>query len=302
MMPYHEPVMARESLEMLAIQRDGIYVDATFGGGGHSRLILEALGPKGMLVAFDQDADAAAQAWDDPRLRFVPHNFRHLKRFLRLYGIGQIDGLLADLGVSSHQLDTAERGFSYRFDAPLDMRMNQEEGQPAADILNSLDAASLQELFSRYGEVRNARTLAMKIVETRSGKPFRTVGDLLAVAEPLSMGQRFRYLSQVFQALRIEVNDELGALEELLLDALETLRPGGRLVVISYHSLEDRAVKNFFKTGNILGEVDADEYGHIHRPFQVVTKKALEPTTEEITRNPRARSARLRVAEKSAED
>lgn len=302
MMPYHEPVMARESLEMLAIQRDGIYVDATFGGGGHSRLILEALGPKGMLVAFDQDADAAAQAWDDPRLRFVPHNFRHLKRFLRLYGIGQIDGLLADLGVSSHQLDTAERGFSYRFDAPLDMRMNQEEGQPAADILNSLDAASLQELFSRYGEVRNARTLAMKIVETRSGKPFRTVGDLLAVAEPLSMGQRFRYLSQVFQALRIEVNDELGALEELLLDALETLRPGGRLVVISYHSLEDRAVKNFFKTGNILGEVDADEYGHIHRPFQVINKKALEPTTEEITRNPRARSARLRVAEKSAED
>ncbi|MBK7408248.1 MAG: 16S rRNA (cytosine(1402)-N(4))-methyltransferase RsmH [Saprospirales bacterium] len=294
-MSYHDPVLLKESIELLAVQRDGIYVDATFGGGGHSRAILEQLGPKGRLLGFDQDEDARANQPDDPRFTFVAGNFRHLKRFLRLHGVQEIDGLLADLGVSSHQFDTAERGFSYRFEAELDMRMNRSGGQMASDILNTYDPGSLQKLFSEFGEVRNARTLAYRIVEVRTKKPFRTIGDLVTLADALAKGQRMRYLSQVFQALRMEVNEEVVVLDELMQGAMEVLKPDGRLVVIAYHSIEDRIVKNFLKTGNIKGEVQSDFYGHIYRPFDLVTKKAVVASEEEVARNPRARSAKMRA-------
>lgn len=297
-MSYHQPVLATQSIEALAIQRNGVYVDATFGGGGHSRLILEQLGPDGRLIAFDQDADALANLPDDERLLFVQHNFRHIGRFLRFHEIGQVHGIFADLGVSSHQFDTADRGFSYRFDAELDMRMNRNASRKASDILNTYSADALQAMFSRYGEVRNARTLAQELTGRRQLKPFETVADLLAVAEKLSRGTRHRYLAQVFQALRIELNDEMGALEDLLESSLELLLPGGRLAVISYHSLEDRMVKNFLKTGRIDGEVQKDFYGQIDRPFELITRKAIEPDEEEIAQNSRARSARLRVGER----
>lgn len=294
-MSYHDPVFLNDSVELLAVQRDGIYVDATFGGGGHSRAILQQLGPKGRLFGFDQDEDVRANLPDDPRFTFVAGNFRHLRRYLRLYGVDRIDGLLADLGVSSHQFDTADRGFSYRFESDLDMRMNREGGQTAGDILNTYDADALQRVFGEYGEVRNARTLAHRIAEVRGKKPFKTVGDLLAVAEALAKGQKMRYLSQVFQALRMEVNEEVQVLEALLQEAMEMLQPGGRLVVIAYHSIEDRVVKNFLKTGNIQGEVQSDFYGNIHRPFELLTKKAETPSEEEVARNPRARSAKMRA-------
>ncbi len=297
-MSYHEPVMAEEALQGLSIHPDGVYVDATFGGGGHSRLILNALSGKGRLIAFDQDEDAKANLPQDGRLEFVPHNFRLLRKFCRLAGVKAVDGILADLGVSSHQLDEGTRGFSYRFDHLLDMRMNQLEPRTAATVLNTYSPEDLQELFSAYGEVRNARSLAMRIASERSHREIKTVGDLLSIAEPLVRGHRQRYLSQVFQALRIEVNDEMGALTEFLEQSLEVLKPGGRLVVIAYHSLEDRLVKHFLKTGNGDGEIEQDDFGHIYRPFQVITKKALEPSPEEIERNPRSRSAKLRIAEK----
>ncbi|MBV6428139.1 MAG: Ribosomal RNA small subunit methyltransferase H [Haliscomenobacter sp.] len=297
-MSYHEPVMAEEALQGLSIHPDGVYVDATFGGGGHSRLILNALSGKGRLIAFDQDEDAKANLPQDGRLEFVPHNFRLLRKFLRLAGVKAVDGILADLGVSSHQLDEGTRGFSYRFDHLLDMRMNQLEPRTAATVLNTYSPEDLQELFSAYGEVRNARSLAMRIASERSHREIKTVGDLLSIAEPLVRGHRQRYLSQVFQALRIEVNDEIGALTEFLEQSLEVLKPGGRLVVIAYHSLEDRLVKHFLKTGNGDGEIEQDDFGHIYRPFQVITKKALEPSPEEIERNPRSRSAKLRIGEK----
>ena len=301
-MSYHDPVLLKESIEALAVQRDGVYIDATFGGGGHSRLILERLGPEGHLLAFDQDEDALANLPDDDRFIFNHHNFRFLKRFLRLHGFLQVDGILADLGVSSHQLDTAERGFSNRFDAELDMRMNRQLERTAADVVNSYSAVGLQEVFSRYGELRNARTLAQQLVDARSARPLRTVGDLVGVAEKLIRGPRHRYLAQLFQALRMEVNDELGALRELLEASLEMLKPGGRLVVIAYHSIEDRLVKQFLKTGNVDGEVQRDDYGNIFRPFRILTKKALTPPAAEIDRNPRARSARLRVGERIQSD
>ena len=301
-MSYHDPVLLKESIEALAVQRDGVYIDATFGGGGHSRLILERLGPEGHLLAFDQDEDALANLPDDDRFIFNHHNFRFLKRFLRLHGFLQVDGILADLGVSSHQLDTAERGFSYRFDAELDMRMNRQLERTAADVVNSYSAVGLQEVFSRYGELRNARTLAQQLVDARSARPLRTVGDLVGVAEKLIRGPRHRYLAQLFQALRMEVNDELGALRELLEASLEMLKPGGRLVVIAYHSIEDRLVKQFLKTGNVDGEVQRDDYGNIFRPFRKKKKKALTPPAAEIDRNPRARSARLRVGERIQSD
>ena len=218
-MSYHDPVLLKESIEALAVQRDGVYIDATFGGGGHSRLILERLGPEGHLLAFDQDEDALANLPDDDRFIFNHHNFRFLKRFLRLHGFLQVDGILADLGVSSHQLDTAERGFSYRFDAELDMRMNRQLERTAADVVNSYSAVGLQEVFSRYGELRNARTLAQQLVDARSARPLRTVGDLVGVAEKLIRGPRHRYLAQLFQALRMEVNDELGGLLDAVLDS-----------------------------------------------------------------------------------
>lgn len=297
-MVYHLPALAAESMDALAIQPTGIYVDATFGGGGHSKLILEKLGDKGRLFGFDQDEDAAQNALDNPRFTFVQSNFRYLKRFLRLHGVKAVDGILADLGVSSHQLDEATRGFSYRFDAALDMRMNREDERTAADIVNSYSVEDLQRVFSEYGEVRNSRTLAQRIVEERHTRPIQTVNDLLAIMEPVIRGQRLRYLSQVFQALRIEVNDEMGALREFLEQSLEVLQPGGRLAVITYHSLEDRLLKNFLKTGNAEGVVKSDFYGNIFRPFKVITKNPIEPSEAEVEQNPRARSAKLRVGEK----
>lgn len=303
---YHAPVLLQESIDALAIKSDGIYVDATFGGGGHSGAILEKLSGKGRLLAFDQDEDAQQNAEKPPfaghpNFLFVRSNFRFLKRYLRAEGIraNSVDGILADLGVSSHQLDTAGRGFSYRFEADLDMRMNTSDGKTAADVLNTYSADDLQHLFSIYGEVRNARTLAQACVQTRAQKAFRTTGDLTALCEKHSMGERWRYLSQVFQALRMEVNDELGALKDFLIDALEMLAPGGRLAVITFHSIEDRMVKNFIKTGNVEGEVIRDFYGNIDRPFQSITKKPLEASQQETKTNTRARSAKLRVAAKA---
>lgn len=297
-MDYHLPVLASECLEALALKPDGVYVDATFGGGGHARMILQKLGDKGRLLGFDQDKDAAANVPDDPRFLFVPGNFRYLKRFLRLHGIRAVDGILADLGVSSHQLDTGDRGFSFRFEADLDMRMNQEGERTAADVLNNYTVVELQDIFSRYGEVRNARTLAQVIASAREVAPFQTIGHLLQVMDPVIRGHRNRYLAQVFQALRIEVNDEMGALAEFLEQSLEVLRVGGRLVVISYHSVEDRMVKSFLKSGNVEGKLKKDFYGHIYRPFAAINKKAIVPDTAEIEENPRARSAKLRIGER----
>ncbi len=302
MIPYHRPVLAQESIAALQIQPDAVYVDATFGGGGHSRLILNELSDKGRLFGFDQDADALPNVPDDARFTLIHNNFRYLKRFLKLHDIRSVAGILADLGVSSHQLDEAARGFSYRFDADLDMRMNQQGERTAADVLNSYPADALQQVFGAYGEVRNARTLAQSIATARQARPLRTIADLLAIVDPLVRGQRLRYLSQVFQALRIEVNDEMGALQEFLAQTLEVLQPGGRLAVITYHSLEDRMVKNFLKTGNVAGEVKKDFYGNIERPFKIITKSAIEPSEAEIRENPRARSARLRVGEKALDN
>ena len=295
-MSYHKPVLLEESIEFLAIQPDGIYVDVTFGGGGHSRLILSKLNSKGRLIAFDQDADALSNVPEDERLILIPQNFRYIKRFLKLHHIVKVNGILADLGVSSHQLDKAERGFSYRFEADLDMRMNQAATIKASDILNTFNAGKLQQLFSEYGEVRNAKTLAQGLVQQRSSKRYKTIADLLYVVEPLIRGNRPRYLAQVFQALRIEVNEEMEVLKEFLRDSKEVLDTDGRLVVISYHSLEDRLVKKFFKTGNCEGEVKKDFYGNIERPFNLITKKAFTPSAEECKINSRARSAKMRVA------
>ena len=302
---YHVPVLAQASLDLLVTDPGGTYVDATFGGGGHARLLLGRLGPGAKVYAFDQDPDAAANAAavDDERLVFVAANFRHLRRYLRLYGEGRVDGVLADLGVSSHQFDEPARGFSYRYDAPLDMRMSQSPHvATAAELLGRADADELQRIFGEYGEVRNARTLARAIVERRGRHALRTTGDLVAVADALVRGQRPRYLAQVFQALRIAVNDELGALGAFLADARAVVRPGGRLVVISYHSGEDRLVKNVMKTGREDGRHDADEYGRIARPWSAVARKPLEAPAAETLHNPRARSARLRAATRTDEE
>jgi len=306
-MAYHESVLLHESVDLLGIAPGGIFVDATFGGGGHSRLMLEKLDGKGQLYAFDQDADAMRNA-EQPEFAaarnftFVQSNFRHLKRQLRAEAVrpGSVQGILADLGVSSYQLDTAERGFSYRFDAELDMRMNQQDGDTAADLLNRSSAEDLQRIFSELGEVRNARTLALGAVQARMQTPFRTTADLTELCDRYHIGgDRMRYRSQVFQALRMEVNDELGALEDFLKEAYEMLAPGGRLAVITFHSLEDRMVKHFMKTGNVQGEQVKDFYGNIERPWQLLTKKAVEPSATEIQANVRARSSKLRVAQKA---
>ncbi|HLP93906.1 MAG TPA: 16S rRNA (cytosine(1402)-N(4))-methyltransferase RsmH [Saprospiraceae bacterium] len=304
-MVYHETVLLYESIDLLGVTPGGTYVDATFGGGGHSRLILEKMGGKGRLFAFDQDEDAKRNT-EQPEFSgnqgfvFVPSNFRHLKRQLRAEGVrpGTVQGILADLGVSSYQLDTAERGFSYRFDAALDMRMNRQDGETAADLLNTRNAEELQRIFSELGEVRNAKTLAHAVVREREKIPFRTTGDLVELCSKNLMGERMRYLSQVFQALRMEVNDELGALEDFLKDSLEMLAPEGRLAVITFHSLEDRMVKNFLKSGNVNGEINQDFYGNISRPWTLITKKPIEPGQKEIAQNTRARSSKLRVASK----
>ncbi len=292
---YHIPVMLQECIEGLAIDPDGVYVDVTFGGGGHSREILKHLSEKGRLIAFDQDKDASENIPDDERLIFVHANFAEIKPFLRLHGYRQVDGILADLGVSSHQFDTPERGFSYRFDAPLDMRMNVSEEKTAADILNVYDAESLQDMFSEYGEVRNSKTLAEAIIAYRALRPIRTINDFLGLLRPLIRGEEHKYLAQVFQAIRIEVNKEMEVLETFLMATKEVLKPEGRLVVLTFHSLEDRPVKNFLKTGNCAGEVIQDFYGNIERPFDLINKKVIEATKEEQKINSRSRSAKLRV-------
>jgi 16S rRNA (cytosine1402-N4)-methyltransferase len=306
MMMYHESVLLHESIDLLGITPGGIYVDATFGGGGHSRLILEKMGGKGRLFAFDQDEDAYRNTEQqefsaNPGFTFVPSNFRYLKRQLRAEGVrvGTVNGILADLGVSSHQLDTAERGFSYRFEAELDMRMSRLEGETAADLLNTRSAEELQRIFSEFGELRNSKTLAQAVVQEREKKRFRTTGDFLELCSKNLMGERMRYFSQAFQALRMEVNDELGALEDFMKDALEMLAPEGRLAIITFHSLEDRMVKHFMKTGNVEGEPDKDFYGNITKPWDLITRKPVEASAEETKQNTRSRSAKLRAASKN---
>ncbi len=297
-MSYHDPVMKQECLDALLLHNNGIYVDATFGGGGHAKAILDELDASGTLVGFDQDEDAKRNIPDADNLIFVESNFRHLKRFLRFHNIRQVDGILADLGVSSHQLDEAERGFSFRFEADLDMRMNQQADISAKEIIQKYKAEDLVRIFSEYGEIRNSKTLAQAIVEERNHRNIQTTQDLVSVVEPFIRGKRNKYLAQLFQALRIEANDEMGALKDFLSQCLQVLKPGGRLVIMSYHSLEDRLVKNFLKSGNFEGKQVKDFYGNIERPFNLITKKAVEASTEEIHRNPRARSAKLRIAEK----
>ena len=289
---YHIPVMPAEALDLLAVRPDGTYVDCTFGGGGHSSAILSRLGPQGRLVAFDQDEDAAANLPVDSRLLFIPHNFRHLARFLRLHGVGPVDGLLADLGVSSHQFDEPQRGFSIRFEGPLDMRMDRRQEVTAAILLATLPEEEMHRMFERYGEVTNARTLARTLCTARSIGPIRTAAELREAVKPLSRGNPNRYLAQVFQALRIAVNDELGALEELLPQLRSVLRPGGVAVFITFHSLEDRIVKGFFKGGEERDEV----YGtRAENPFEPVNRKPVLPTEDEQRSNPRSRSAKLRA-------
>jgi 16S rRNA (cytosine1402-N4)-methyltransferase len=294
---YHLPVMLNECLDGLAIVPDGTYVDVTFGGGGHSRAILERLDANGRLFAFDQDEDAVKNTIDDPRFTLIQNNFRHLRKCLRVEGVKTVDGILGDLGVSSHQIDVAERGFSFRFEADLDMRMNQNEGKTAGDILNNYNAADLQRVLGEYGEVRNAKTLAQRIVEVRDTRPIRTINDFKSIVEPLIFGKPPQYLAQVFQALRIEVNDEMGALHDFLNDTVKVLSPKGRLVIMSYHSLEDRPTKNMMRHGNVTDEPIKDDFGHISKPFKLITKKPIEATAEEQKRNSRSRSAKLRIAE-----
>ena len=298
-MDYHLSVMLNESIEGLNIRTEGTYVDATFGGGGHSRAILSRLGDGGRLLAFDQDADAQANAIDDPRFTLLHENFRYMKSFLRLHGGRSVDGILADLGVSSHQFDVAERGFSTRLEGELDLRMDRRQELTAKDIVNSADVEELTRLLRLYGELPNAYQMAKAIVAARALKAIETTFDLReAVSHHLPRGMENKYLAMLFQALRIEVNGELEALKAMLQQAVELLNPGGRLVVMSYHSLEDRLVKNFFKAGNFEGELKKDFYGNPLVPLKLVTRKAVTASEEELQRNPRSRSAKLRVAEK----
>ena len=296
---YHIPVMLDPCIEGLAILPNGVYVDVTFGGGGHAKAILARL-EGGQLFGFDQDSDALANAPQDPRFTFVQANFRDIKRYLRLHGIKQVDGILADLGISSHQIDAPERGFSTRFQGDLDMRMNQSAELSAKELLATADEGRLHKILGMYGEIKNAKTLAQAMVAERSVKPFTTTEGFTAFLKRFApRGKEFKYYAQVFQALRIEVNDEMGALEELLLSAVELLKPEGRLVVMSYHSLEDRLVKSLMTKGKFQGEVEKDFYGNILRPFEAVNRKPIEATEEEIENNNRARSAKLRIAERN---
>jgi 16S rRNA (cytosine1402-N4)-methyltransferase len=297
-MAYHIPALLDESIEGLNIRPDGIYVDATFGGGGHSMEILKSLNT-GKLIAFDQDEDAGLNAPHDDRFIFLEQNFRFLKNNLNFNGIKSIDGLIADLGVSFHQFDEAERGFTFRHDAPLDMRMNRKGSLTAASLIQSVDESLLADIFYNYGELTNSRRIAKNITEARSIKPVTSAGDLISVIEKLAPPrQENKFYAKVFQALRIAVNHEIDFLKEMLLQALEMLNAGGRLVIITYHSLEDRVVKNFMRTGNFEGISKKDFYGNIDTPFRVLTKKGITPDDEEVARNNRSRSARLRIAEK----
>jgi 16S rRNA (cytosine1402-N4)-methyltransferase len=297
-MAYHNSVLLSESIEALAIRPDGIYVDATFGGGGHARAILEQLG-EGRLIAFDQDEDALSNQIDDPRFTLIENNFRFLRNFLRLHNAMLVDGILADLGISGHQIDIPERGFSTRFDGALDMRMDRRKRLTASDIVNNYSFEELAALLHKYGEIPNAGRLAGQITEARQVAPITTTTQLKKIADQCApRGKEFKYEAQVFQALRIEVNQEMASLEEFLKQATEALKPGGRLVIISYHSLEDKMVKNWLKTGNLEGILHKDFYGNQLVPFKLISGKAIIPSDEEIMSNNRARSARLRVAEK----
>lgn len=295
---YHKPVLCEAAIAALAIRPNGVYVDATFGGGGHARSIVEALGPEGKLLAFDQDTDAQQNLIDDPRFTFIPANFEHLKRFLRLHKIAKVDGILADFGVSSHQFDTPERGFSTRFSGPLDMRMNSGQELDAAKIINTYTATALADVFYQFGELRNSRAIASAVVAARASQSIATTTALKEILQPLFPERFFnKRLAQVFQALRIEVNQELEVIKTFLTQAAEVLAPNGRLVCIAYHSLEDRLVKTFIRDGGFSGPPEADLYGRRNLPFKRVQKMQV-PTEEEISDNPRARSAKMRVAER----
>jgi len=299
-MEYHIPVLLENCIEGLDIKSNGIYVDVTFGGGGHSREIIKKI-DKGLLVGVDQDADAEVNTseFDDKKFKFISTNFRYLKRYLGMKGIEKIDGLLADLGISSHQIDKPERGFSTRFDARLDMRMDQGQELTAEKIINTYSRDQLQRLLGTYGEVRNARTLAENIIRERIKTPVKTTGELTGILKKfVPANKQNKYFAQVFQALRIEVNDEMGALKEMLVQSADLLKSGGRLVIMSYHSLEDRLVKNFINTGDLGGNEVKDFYGNSKRPLNPLNRKPIKATEAEIRRNPRARSARLRIAEK----
>ncbi len=296
---YHVPVLLEESISGMNIYPDGTYIDVTFGGGGHSKRILSELGPKGKLLSFDQDEDAEKNIVNDKRFTFVRSNFRYLHNFMRYYGIDKADAILADLGVSSHHFDDSERGFSFRFDGKLDMRMNKRSGITAADIINTYDEEKLASVFYLYGELKNSRKLASVIVKARCDNKIETIDEFLSVIKPLFGREREKKeYAKVFQALRIEVNQEMEALKEMLYAATDALKPGGRLVVITYHSLEDRMVKNIMKTGNIEGKVEQDFFGNILSPYTLVNNKVIVPTDAEMQRNPRSRSAKLRIAEK----
>lgn len=296
---YHQTVMLHEAVDGLAITKDGVYVDATFGGGGHSKEILKRLGDSGRLIAFDQDKDAWKNKPDDSRLTDVRENFRYMRRFLKLHGYAEVDGILADLGVSSYQFDTGERGFSIRFEGPLDMRMDDRGDVTAEQVLKTYSEQQLHKMFEQYGEVRNAKQLAKHIADNRTKTQLNTIGSLKALLEQVMKGNPNKYLAQVFQALRIEVNDELGALRDLLEQSVQCLKPGGRLSIITFHSLEDRMVKQFMKRGE-WGEMETDVFGRaVTEPkLKPLTNKPVEPTEKEVKENPRARSARLRIAER----
>ena len=315
---YHVPVLLKESVDGLHIKPNGIYVDVTFGGGGHSREILSRLGPDGHLFSFDQDADAENNVFedsgdakdcsneqkgkrfvDDSRFTFIRSNFKFLKNWMQYYGIEQIDGLLGDLGVSSHHFDDESRGFSFRFDAPLDMRMNKRAGKTAADIVNEYDEEQLANLFYIYGELKNSRRIASTLTNARRQKPIATTSDFISAVEPLFKREREKKdMAKLFQALRIEVNHEMTTLKEMLMAATDVMKPGGRLSIITYHSLEDRIVKNIIKTGNIEGKVEQDFFGHIDSPYKLINNKVIVPSEEEQSQNPRSRSAKLRIAER----
>lgn len=297
---YHVPVLFSETIDALQVVENGVYVDCTFGGGGHARGILEKLGKEGKLIAFDQDADAKANLPADDRIVFVPNNFRHLQRFLRLHGYAKVDGILADLGVSSHQFDEGERGFSTRFEGPLDMRMDQNQNDTAEAILKTYTEHQLHKMFEQFGEVTNSKTLAKHIVQQRNHMPLQTIGQLKSMLSSVVKGNPNKYFAQVFQAIRIEVNDEMGALKEMLEQTSLVLKPKGRVAIITFHSIEDRIVKNFFKKGNFNNE---DEnpliQGKEEKEFMIITKKPIVAGGDETKRNPRSRSAKLRVAEKN---
>lgn len=296
---YHTPVLLEEAIELLDIKSDGVYADLTFGGGGHSRRILDSLGSNGRLYSFDQDSDTKANAPEDSRFNYVESNFRFLRSALRLRGVTEVDGILADLGVSSHHFDVLPRGFSFRGEAPLDMRMNQRGGETAADVVNNRTEEQLATIFSQYGELDTTWKIAACIARARAVKPITTTAELVAAVAPCTPKKdESKFLTKLFQALRIEVNGEMEALKMALEQSLKVLKPGGRLVVISYHSLEDRIVKNFIRSGNTEGKIEKDFFGRSTTPWSVVTRKAVVPSDREIAENPRSRSAKMRAAEK----